>query len=216
MVVAPPGNHKVVPFVQGWMWRCRKVSERGAAWGTQPKASLHPAADGMTSCMQMSPALTPPRSQTLPLARENSFALPRALLGGRREGGCCAAGAGGPRWQCCSAAEQEEGATGVQESSESSAGTLAISLPGWAAPCRELLHALTNRLFTQSKRTSMITRRDPFLGPNAGTAPAQGSPARLLHRPTPGVPCKPDRKCSCHRACSFTDKCQAAGSKSSQ
>lgn len=83
------------------MWRCRKVSEREAAWGTQLKALLHAAADGMMSCMQMSPALTPPRSQTLSLERENPFALPRALLEGGREGGCCASGAGGPRWQCC-------------------------------------------------------------------------------------------------------------------
>lgn len=42
----------------------------------------------------------------------------------------------GPQWQRCSAAKREEDATipGAQESCESSAGTLDISLPGWADP----------------------------------------------------------------------------------
>lgn len=86
---------------------------------------------------------TSPASKTHPLAREISFSLPKTLLEGRRGGGggCCAAGdstagAAGPRWQHRSAAKREEDAAipGRQESSESSAGTLDISLPGWAGP----------------------------------------------------------------------------------
>lgn len=114
----------------------------------------------------------PPRSKMLPLAREISFSLPTAPLEGRRGGGCCAAAkrnasVAGPRRQRCSAAKREEDATipGMQESCESSAGTLDISLPGWAdPPCRKPLYTLINKLFTQTKRASTITGRDLFLG----------------------------------------------------
>lgn len=81
------------------------------------------------------------------------------LRRGRAHGGCRGTSAAP---QCCKAGG---GRTDPRrESSESSAGTLDISLPGWAAPpLQKALRTLINKLFTQPKRTSAITRRDLFL-----------------------------------------------------
>lgn len=73
---------------------------------------------------------------------------------------------------------------GTQESCESSVDTLDISLPGWAdPPCRKLLYTLINKLFTQTKTTSMITRRELFLGARSRLS----TNSRLQHKAGDGV-----------------------------
>lgn len=118
----------------------RKVPKKLSSWGNTIEGvaascssrSQEPHADEPSS----PPALTLSRSNPLPLERQIPSPSPSTVPAGRRGGGCCvgAAGVPGPRG---SAAVLQSGRGRRDPGSESCAGTLDLSLPGWAAPLPE-------------------------------------------------------------------------------